>query len=137
MVSFLEEIQCSHLVSFLVEIQLIPRQLPNLNFLCRSHVYFFVYMVFSRSRSIFNCSKKFGYLDKINPNLKRFQKINHRRNYFRRITPFCFAIHGGDADDGASPLPMARQWLPRKISGSRPGSASPLVVATHKCLLRH
>jgi hypothetical protein len=55
-----------------------------------------------------NREKNPGDLDKINPNLKRFKKINHRRNYFTRITPFCFAIHGGDADDGASPLPVAR-----------------------------
>jgi hypothetical protein len=49
-----------------------------------------------------------GDLDKINPNLKRFQIINHRQNYFTRLTPFCIAIHGDDAEGGATPLPVAR-----------------------------
>jgi hypothetical protein len=38
-----------------------------------------------------------GDLDKNNPNLKRFQIINHRPNYFKKITSFSFAIHGGEA----------------------------------------
>jgi hypothetical protein len=91
-------------------------------------------------RSICSCScmsPELGDLDKINPNLKRFQKINHRRNYFRWLTLFCVAIHGGAAEGRASPGGVARRWLPRKISGPRPVSASPLVVARHKCLPRH
>jgi hypothetical protein len=72
-----------------------------------------------------------GDLDKINLNSKRFQIINHRRNYFIGITLFGRAIHGGMAEGGATPLPVARQWLPRKLSGSRPASAAPLVVAAH------
>jgi hypothetical protein len=50
-----------------------------------------------------------GDLNKNNLNLKRFQKINHRPNYFKKITYFCFAISGGEAADGASPQTVARQ----------------------------
>jgi hypothetical protein len=50
-----------------------------------------------------------GDLDKINPNLKRFQIINHRRNNFKKITPFCIAIHGGNAEGGATPGGVARR----------------------------
>jgi hypothetical protein len=82
-------------------------------------------------------STRIGDLDKINPNLKRFQIINHRQNNFTQLTLFGRAIHGGVAEGGATPLPVARQWLPRKISGSRPVSALPLVVAWHKCVPRH
>jgi hypothetical protein len=59
-----------------------------------------------------------GDLDKINPNLKRFQIINHRRNYFKKITPFCLAIHGGDAEGGATPGGVARRWRPRRHGGA-------------------
>jgi hypothetical protein len=51
----------------------------------------------------------YGDLDKNNPNLKRFQRINHRPNYFKKITSFCFAIHGGEAAEGASPQTVAKQ----------------------------
>jgi hypothetical protein len=60
-----------------------------------------------------------GDLDKINPNLKRFQIINLRRNYFKKITPFCIAIHGGDAEGCASPGGVARRWRPRRHGGAR------------------
>jgi hypothetical protein len=60
-----------------------------------------------------------GDLDKFNPNLKQFQIINHRRNYFKKITPFCIAIHGGDAEDGATPGGVARRWRPRRHGGAR------------------
>jgi hypothetical protein len=58
-----------------------------------------------------------GDLNKINPNLKRFQIINHRRKYFIRITLFCHAVRGGAAEELATPLPVARQWLPRRHGG--------------------
>jgi hypothetical protein len=48
-------------------------------------------------------------LDKNNPNLKRFKIINHRPNYFKKITSFSFAIHGGEAAEGASPQAVAKQ----------------------------
>jgi hypothetical protein len=51
-----------------------------------------------------------GVLDKINPNFKRFQIINHLRNYFKKITSFCIAIHGGDAEACASPGGVAKRW---------------------------
>jgi hypothetical protein len=49
-----------------------------------------------------------GDLDRNNLNSKRFQIINHRRNYFKKITPFCIAIHGGDAEGCATPGGVAR-----------------------------
>jgi hypothetical protein len=50
-----------------------------------------------------------GDLDKNNPNLKRFQIINHRPNYFKKLTSFSFAIHGGEAAECASPQEVAKQ----------------------------
>jgi hypothetical protein len=67
-----------------------------------------------------------GDLNKNNLNLKRFQKINHRRNYFKKITSFCFAILGGEAAEGASPQAVAKQRC-----------ASPLTVAKQVSLRRH
>jgi hypothetical protein len=67
-----------------------------------------------------------GDLDTINPNFKGFQIINHLRNYFKQITPFCFASQGGEAEAGASPGGVAKR-----------GSASPLRVAKQKSVCRH
>jgi hypothetical protein len=67
-----------------------------------------------------------GDLDKNNPNLKRFQIINHRPNYFKKITSFCFASHGGDAEARASPGGVAKRWC-----------ASPLTVAKQLSVCRH
>jgi hypothetical protein len=94
-------------------------------------------LIYAHSFALSPRCPRIGDLDKINPNLKRFQIINHFLKYFTRITLFGRAIHGGVAEGGATPLPLARQWLPRKLSGSRPASAAPLVVARHKCLRRH
>jgi hypothetical protein len=57
--------------------------------------------------------------------LKRFQIINHRRNYFRWLTLFCIAIHGGAVEGRASPGGVARRWRPRKISGRNAVASSP------------
>jgi hypothetical protein len=65
-------------------------------------------------------------LDTINPNFKGFQIINHLRNYFKQITPFCFASQGGEAEARASPGGVAKR-----------GSASPLRVAKQKSVCRH
>jgi hypothetical protein len=68
----------------------------------------------------------FGDLDKNNPNLKGFQIINHRPNYFKKITSFCFASHGGEAEACASPGGVARRRC-----------ASPLKVAKQISVRRH
>jgi hypothetical protein len=78
-----------------------------------------------------------GDLNKNNINLIQILKINRRRNYFTRITLFGLAIASGDADDGATPLPVARQWLPRRHGGPSNASASPLAVAKQTCVRRH
>jgi hypothetical protein len=82
-----------------------------------------------------------GDLNKNNLNLKRFQIINYRQNYFTRLTPFCIAIHSGEAADGASPLSVAKQfvrrhsqWRSRRscvatLSGEAGVRPSPLSVA--------
>jgi hypothetical protein len=54
-----------------------------------------------------------GDLNKINPNLKRFQIINYLRKYFIGITLFCRAVRGGAADEFATPPSVARQIVRR------------------------
>jgi hypothetical protein len=62
-----------------------------------------------------------GDLDRNNPNLKQMLKINLWQKNFTRLTLFCRAIHGGAANEGAAPLPVARHWLPRRHGGPRSG----------------